>query len=256
MNSFKKDDTNKLRYDLLPFAALDDVARNFTHGLKYGERNWEKATPDDIKRLQAALYRHASKAMQGERMDEDSGVLHWSAVATNALMLAWHEMQGTKEEPVVWREMDENAEPVKSEHAPPMLIVADEKFCQMMDGEPFSCILGRDDILQDTLVHIYRAGREMSAACKVFTWNERTREAWFVRTPEDGGPTLVATPHDESRILHGDGTAVCTSIGRADISLGDTVPVLLRAHHKVVIARVTGLKGRDETTSFTVEALS
>ncbi len=115
MSSFKKDDTNKLRYDLLPFAALDDVARNFTQGLKYGERNWEKATPDDIKRLQAALYRHASKAMQGERMDEDSGVLHWSAVATNALMLAWHEMQGTKEEPVVRREMDENAEPVETE---------------------------------------------------------------------------------------------------------------------------------------------
>ena len=84
-------DQGKLRYDLIPFHALDEVAKVLTYGVnKYPkpEQNWfVNSTKDDLKRYRAAILRHMSRVMQGEEIDEESGLRHLAQIATNCLFL-------------------------------------------------------------------------------------------------------------------------------------------------------------------------
>ena len=86
-----KQDNGKLRYDLMPFDALDDVAEVLTYGInKYPEpeENWRvNSKPDDIKRYRAAMLRHLSEVMQGRDYDDESGMKHMAHIATNALFI-------------------------------------------------------------------------------------------------------------------------------------------------------------------------
>ena len=92
----QKLDANKLRYDLIPWDALDEVVKRFTHGAeKYAPDNW-KNVPDAVNRYRVALMRHFSAYCQGERDDCDAGGLsHIGAVAWNALVLVWFDLQSS-----------------------------------------------------------------------------------------------------------------------------------------------------------------
>ena len=69
----------KGRYDLLPFSALDRLARHYENGaVKYGDRNWELGQP--LGRYIDSAIRHISKWMRG-MSDED----HLAAAAWNIL---------------------------------------------------------------------------------------------------------------------------------------------------------------------------
>jgi hypothetical protein len=69
----------KGRYDLLPFSALDRLARHYENGaVKYGDRNWELGQP--LGRYIDSALRHLSKWMRG-MSDED----HLAAAAWNIL---------------------------------------------------------------------------------------------------------------------------------------------------------------------------
>lgn len=83
----KKFDSGKLRLDLLPFDALEEVAKVLMHGAeKYGAHNWREV--DNAKeRYTSALLRHLSAIMQGEEVDPESGFRHIAHVACNALFL-------------------------------------------------------------------------------------------------------------------------------------------------------------------------
>jgi hypothetical protein len=82
-----KYDQGKIRYDLLPFRALHEVARVFTVGAeKYDARNWEKGM--DYSKIFAALHRHLSTWWGGSAINhEDGGLLHLAQVAWCALAL-------------------------------------------------------------------------------------------------------------------------------------------------------------------------
>jgi len=92
-----KKDQGKMRYDLMPFDALDEVALVFTYGVtKYlkPEENWRiNSTIEDIPRYKAALLRHYSAMAQGEVYDmgtpENPGTLrpHMACIATNSLII-------------------------------------------------------------------------------------------------------------------------------------------------------------------------
>lgn len=76
MNEGKKYDSEKLRYDLLPWSALDEVIRVLGHGArKYGDENWRR-----VERLEdrypAAALRHLSAYLQGQEHDQESGYNH------------------------------------------------------------------------------------------------------------------------------------------------------------------------------------
>lgn len=86
-----KQDSGKLRYDLMPFDALDKVAEVLTYGIKKypkPEENWRvNSSKKDIKRYEAALLRHYSAMSQGEEIDKESGLPHIAHIATNALFI-------------------------------------------------------------------------------------------------------------------------------------------------------------------------
>ena len=87
----RKDDSDKIRMDLLPFESLEAVARVLTFGAKkYSGNNWQRVKNAESRYVGALLW-HLSKCLQGEEFDAESGLSHLSHAATNALFLVWFE---------------------------------------------------------------------------------------------------------------------------------------------------------------------
>ena len=111
MSDARKDDSGKLRIDLIPPEAIDALAAVLTSGaVRYGERNWEGGITWG--RCFAAMMRHAWAWWRGEGKDPDSGLSHMAHVLCNAAFLVTFEarMVGTDDRP-------------KSEH--PMMAMKD-----------------------------------------------------------------------------------------------------------------------------------
>jgi hypothetical protein len=69
----RKDDTGKLRMDLIPPEAMEGLASILTYGAnKYEDRNWEKGI--NYSRVYGALLRHLTKWAKGEKIDDESGL--------------------------------------------------------------------------------------------------------------------------------------------------------------------------------------
>ena len=87
-----KYDQGKLRWDLLPFRELDQVADIYTFGsIKYEANSWQNVEKE---RYHAALLRHISKYMQGEVLDEESQKHHLAHAAWNCLALLYNYNEG------------------------------------------------------------------------------------------------------------------------------------------------------------------
>lgn len=72
----RKFDGDKLRYDLIPPLALDEMVKVLTFGAeKYEPDNWQKV-PDSKRRYFAAAQRHLWKYQQGEKLDSESAIHH------------------------------------------------------------------------------------------------------------------------------------------------------------------------------------
>lgn len=93
-----KDDCNKPRTDLLPASALLEVSRVLAFGAKkYGAWNWQ-SVPDGRHRYCAAALRHIFASMDGERMDNESGLPHLAHAACCLLFLLWIDMEDGRNE--------------------------------------------------------------------------------------------------------------------------------------------------------------
>lgn len=85
-----KFDTGKVQMSLLligaPFA-LRQVAEVLTFGAeKYEAHSW-RSVPDGERRYTEAMLRHVFKYLEGERLDEESGLSHLAHAATNLMFL-------------------------------------------------------------------------------------------------------------------------------------------------------------------------
>ena len=81
-----KDDAGKVRLDLLPFLALEDVARVLAFGAaKYSDHGWREVPNGKARYLRATL-RHLSAYMRGERTDLESGLPTLAHAACSLLM--------------------------------------------------------------------------------------------------------------------------------------------------------------------------
>lgn len=97
MKDGKKFDSDKPRMDLLPFNAIEEVAKVLTYGLKkYGQENGWKRVENALPRYEAALLRHYAAYKQGESHDSESGLLHLSHMACNALFILSFELDAVK----------------------------------------------------------------------------------------------------------------------------------------------------------------
>jgi hypothetical protein len=88
----KKYDEGKLRYDLLPVEALQEVTKVLTLGAtKYGDRNWEEGIV--YGRLYAAAQRHLVQFLLGEPFDVELGTHHVANAIVNLLMMLQFELE-------------------------------------------------------------------------------------------------------------------------------------------------------------------
>ncbi len=80
-----KHSQGKPRMDLLPWDALDEVAKVLTFGArKYSDDNWRKVDP---KEYEAGLLRHFSEYKQGTVVDSESGEMTLAHLACCALFM-------------------------------------------------------------------------------------------------------------------------------------------------------------------------
>lgn len=88
-----KDDRadGKLRWDLLPLAEIEDIVRVYTEGAKkYADNSWQNI-PDGFERYRAALLRHMTAYMKGERYDKEAGLMHLAQICWNAIALLYYD---------------------------------------------------------------------------------------------------------------------------------------------------------------------
>lgn len=84
-----KFDSKKLRMDLIPSVALEELAKVLTYGAeKYDANNWTKGI--DYSRLYAACLRHLLAYKSGQSTDAESGISHLSHALCNIVFLIWH----------------------------------------------------------------------------------------------------------------------------------------------------------------------
>ena len=82
----RKDDTEKLRFDLIAPEFLEELSKVITFGaLKYDARNWEKGM--SWGRVFAALMRHLWAWWGGEAKDPETGFSHLAHAAANIMFL-------------------------------------------------------------------------------------------------------------------------------------------------------------------------
>ena len=89
-----KDDQDKVRIELHPFDALNEIAKVWTFGAKkYSDRNWERGF--HWSRPFGACMRHLWAWFQGETYDEETGISHLAHAGCCILMLIAFELRGT-----------------------------------------------------------------------------------------------------------------------------------------------------------------
>lgn len=90
---FKKDDSGKPRWSLLPWDVLLGVVHILGFGAdKYGSENW--ANGADWSRYYNSTMRHLTAWWMGERSDPESGRSHLLHAICGLLFLAAYEMRG------------------------------------------------------------------------------------------------------------------------------------------------------------------
>lgn len=95
MSNFVKNDSGKLRFDLLDDDFEAEIAAVLTHGAtKYADNNWQRAEPAEAKaRYYAAIRRHLHLWRKGEEIDADSGLPHLACIACSLMFLRWFERE-------------------------------------------------------------------------------------------------------------------------------------------------------------------
>lgn len=88
VNMYKKFDTDKLRYDLVPPSAIKALAEVLSFGAaKYGDNNWRDMPKDQLHRTVGAMMRHFEAYRAGELIDPESGLPHLAHCMTNLAFL-------------------------------------------------------------------------------------------------------------------------------------------------------------------------
>lgn len=103
----RKYDGGKLRYDLVPTLALEEVVKVITKGAeKYDDDNW-KNVPEGRRRYYAASMRHTQEWKKGNPYDEEMGTHHIANAISNLMFILEKELQGWEDVPEVVEDISE-----------------------------------------------------------------------------------------------------------------------------------------------------
>lgn len=90
----RKFDSGKLRYDLVPLDALEEITRVLTHGAnKYGDWNWLQGGGLQWTRLVGATYRHFMDWVMGETNDKETGLNNLAHAVCCILFLLTYQLR-------------------------------------------------------------------------------------------------------------------------------------------------------------------
>lgn len=90
-------DMGKSRMSLIPFTALRALGDVYAYGeKKYAPNNWLKGMK--WSRMSDCMLRHYERFSMGEKLDEESGLLHSAHMAWNAIALLTYEILGIGED--------------------------------------------------------------------------------------------------------------------------------------------------------------
>lgn len=97
-NEGVKHDQHKIRWDLVPFDAVNEIAKVLTFGAaKYEARNWEKGM--DWSRAFGALQRHLTRWFHGQDKDKETRLTHLAnAGCCLFFLLSWELRQVGKDD--------------------------------------------------------------------------------------------------------------------------------------------------------------
>ena len=84
-----KYDEGKLRYDLIPAYPMQEVARVYTIGTKYGDWNWAQGIK--YSRIIGAIFRHLYAWLSGETYDKADGQHHLASAIWGCMTLIQYE---------------------------------------------------------------------------------------------------------------------------------------------------------------------
>ena len=95
----QKFDGEKIRVELLPVDALEEIAKVLTFGaIKYAAGNWATGSGFKWSRLAGALLRHIFAWMRGEDRDPESGISHLAHAGCMLLFLLSHVLRNHGED--------------------------------------------------------------------------------------------------------------------------------------------------------------
>lgn len=98
----RKYDGGKLRYDLIPVLALEEMVKGLTFGtIKYDDNNWVKV-PNGRKRYLSAALRHIQEYRKGVLWDEEQNIHHLSAAMNNLSFIVEKDLRG-------WEDVEEES---------------------------------------------------------------------------------------------------------------------------------------------------
>lgn len=104
----RKYDGGKLRYDLIPVLALEDMVKGLTFGtIKYDDNNWVKV-PNGRKRYLAGALRHIQEYRKGNLWDEEQNIHHLSAAMNNLSFIVEKDLRG-------WEDSSDEQEDISQE---------------------------------------------------------------------------------------------------------------------------------------------
>lgn len=94
MTEGKKFDQDKVRYDLLPIDALEEISKVLTFGAKkYSDRNWEKGM--DYSRLYRGALGHIWYWWRKNDLDPETGLSHLAHAGCCVLFLLSYMLRKT-----------------------------------------------------------------------------------------------------------------------------------------------------------------
>lgn len=95
-----KHDSNKPRWDLLPWKQVEQIVEVLTLGSEeYGDFNWQ-TLPNPRRRYFAATLRHLISWFTGTPLDHKTNKSHLAHAAANVLFLMWFESKEIPNEPL------------------------------------------------------------------------------------------------------------------------------------------------------------